>query len=260
MKIPGWLLTTLSVGLAAGGVVLAKPKAAAAHAELRKTEEFYALPGPQPLLVLSLGYRSALAELLFARTLVDSGIHFVERRVFAALPQYLAAVVALDPTYRDVYYYADSLLTLSTVIMPKANYRIARDLQEQGRKQFPDDAELWLSSGMYMAYLAPPHLPPNEDAKEWRVAAARVLQHGCDIWPDGTELPPTCLSASTILNRAGETAANVSALQRLLAIADDPSIRAEALARLTHVLGVAEAEKAQKRLGALSAKHEVDLP
>jgi hypothetical protein len=241
------------------GIGLSRGHAAAGYASLRKAPDYYGLPRPEQLQVFSLGYRSALADLLFGKTLVEAGVCFAERRVFEALPKYLDAVVSLDPTYRDVYYYADSLLTLSTVIMPRENYRIARDLQARGRKVFPDDAELWMNSGMFMAYLAPAQLPESEDKREWRVAAARVLQHACDIWP--TEpAPPGCLGASTLLSKAGERAANEGALRRLIAISDDPAVRTEALARLAKLLGQDQARVEAEKLGALAALQARDVP
>lgn len=241
-------------------VGLVRPRAVQLHQDLGKSPEVYKLPAVEHLQLMSLGYRSALADLLFGSTLVTAGIHFAERRIFEYLDHYLEAIVALEPEYRDAYYYADSLLTLSTVEMPKRNYRIARDFQEKGRRLFPDDAMLWMSSGQFVAYLAPPHLPPEEDPNEWRRYGAQVLDQGCSLWPDQTDLPYTCLSAATILSREGEMEASIESLRRLVAIADDPQVRQEAEARLTNLLSVQQAEEVRRRGQLLGELQGADLP
>lgn len=259
MRLGGWLtapLLALSVGL----VSWARPLVAASYTRVASSSDSYALPAPSQLIVFSLGYRSALADLLFGRTLVASGIHFSSKRVFESLDSYLDAVATLDPLYRDVYYYADPLLTLSSVEMPKRNYRIARDFQERGRKLFPDDAELWMSSGLFMAYLAPQHLPEGESVDEWKVAGAHLIEHACNVWPDQHALPAACISVATLLSRAGEVAASEGALRRLIAITDDPQVKSQAIARLTALLGAARAEEMRKTLGALGLLHAHDLP
>ncbi len=259
MRFGGWLTAPL-LGLSVGLVSWARPLVAASYTRVTSTSDSYALPAPSQLVVFSLGYRSALADLLFGRTLVASGIHFNNRRVFESLDSYLDAVATLDPLYRDVYYYADPLLTLSSVEMPKRNYRIARDFQERGRKLFPDDAELWMSSGLFMAYLAPQHLPQDESVDEWKVAGAHLIEHACNVWPDQNKLPAACMSVATLLSRAGEVAASESALRRLIAITDDPQMKSQAIARLTALLGAAQSEAMRKSVGSLGALHARDLP
>lgn len=230
------------------------------YAQLQTGTEVFALPDPSHLVVFSLGYRSALADLLFGRTLVNAGIHFAEKRVFEQLDRYLDAIAVLDPLYRDVYWYADPLLTLSSVPMPKRNYRIARDFQERGRRLFPDDADLWMSSGQFVAYLAPQHLPPEEDPEEWRIEGARILEHACNVWPTRDDLPPTCLNASTLLSRAGEIAASIDSLRRLIALSDDPQVRVGASQRLQLLLSVQEADAMRESQGQQERLHSMDLP
>src|SRR5690606_23273702 len=99
------------------------------------------------------------------------------------LDAYLKGIIGLDPKYLDVYRYADTLLNLSTVEMPKENLDIAREIQERGLKEFPHDPELWLSTGQFISYLAPNRFEDEEKKKAWRLAGAKILQHACDIWP-----------------------------------------------------------------------------
>lgn len=254
-----WLTTGALVGLCAGALSVARDRVAEQHQAVNTLSDVYALPDPEQLKVLSLGYRSAVADLLFGRTLVAAGMHFSERKVFEHLDGYLHAIVALEPKYRDVYYYADSLLTMSTVRMPERNYRIARTLQEAGLKLFPDDAELWMSVGQYMAYLAVQWLPPEEDREEWRRAGIGIIQQACAIWPYA-ELPASCLGSASALSRMGETEAAIRSLERLVALADDPDVRRESLLRLEALVDQKSREQFRDRVSYLTRRAPRDLP
>ncbi len=249
---------SLLVG-AAWGISETRPRAVAKYEAAHALSEVYVLPDPTQLTVLSLGYRSALADLIFGQTLVTAGMHFSEKQVFENVDAYLEAIVALEPRYRDVYYYADSLLTLSSVRMPARNYRIAREFQERGLALFPDDAQLWISAGQFVTYLAVQWLPEGEDPDEWRRAGVRIIEHACDIWPY-PDLPVSCLGASSVLSRLGETEAAIASLHRLAAVTDDPKVRAEATHRLEALLSEHAREQLRARLSRLEALQLRDLP
>jgi hypothetical protein len=257
--VRAWLPPACLLALAAVGVSVARAPLVSGHQKTNTLSAVYALPNPEHLKIFSLGYRSALADLLYGRTLVAAGMHFSERKVFEHLDGYLHAIVALEPRYRDVYYYADSLLTLSTIQLPPENYRIARDLQERGRRLFPDDAQLWISSGQFMTYLAVQWLPPSEDRDEWRRAGAAVLQHACDIWPY-QELPTSCLGVTSVLSRLGEREATIRSLERLIAVADDPAVRAEATRRIDRLLGEQAREQFHRNVQQTEELRARDLP
>jgi hypothetical protein len=255
----GWLWPLGLLSVAVFGIGAARAPLVRSHQRVGTLEATYALPNPEHLKLFSLGYRSALADLLFGRTLVAAGMHFSEKKVFEHLDGYLNAIVALEPRYRDVYYYADSLLTLSTVRMPARNYRIARDLQERGRRLFPDDAQLWISSGQFMTYLAVQWLPETEDRDEWRRAGTAVIQHACDIWPY-QELPTSCIGISSVLSRLGEREATIRSLERLIAVSDDLSVRTEATRRIEGLLGEQAREQFHRSVQQIEALRALDLP
>jgi hypothetical protein len=250
----------LLCGLAAIGLAWAQPKGMRMVEKLGKEEHVYAIPNPEHLKVFSLGYRAALADLLFGLTLVDAGTHFVERRVFWHLDAYLEAVVALEPRFRDVYYYADTMLNLSTVEMPRENLRKARDLQERGLKLFPDDPQLWMSVGMFVAYVAPQRLPASEEVSEWKAAGVEMIQHACDVWPKAEVTPRVCVSSFGLLEKTGKTEAAIASLERLLAMTDDPTMRAGVLDYLTRLTGERAALRRDKAAQRLEERQMADLP
>jgi tetratricopeptide (TPR) repeat protein len=241
-------------------VMGSRPKVAEMYAELERDSGVFAMPKKEQLLVFSLGYRAALADLLFGRTMVAAGVHFSERRVFWNLDAYLKGILELDPRYRDVYRYADTLLNLSTVEMPKENLRIARDIQEQGLALFPGDAQLWMNAGLFVGYLAPQRLPESENVAEWRAAGAKMISRACDAWPPGTALPSVCVSSTRLLQKAGQTEAAIASLERLLNVSDDPQTRAQAMAKLERLMGERAARNRQRAAEWLSELRFRDLP
>lgn len=249
----------LSILVAGIAIAVTRPKLAIHFRTASNEDTVYALPPPEQLAIFTLGYTDAAADYLFGNTLVQAGIHFSEKRPFPALSRYLNAIVALDPYYRDVYYYADALLTLSTVVPDKANYRAARDLQQKGAALFPHDDVLWRSVGEFLAYLAPPHLPPEEDPEEWRAAGARMLEHACVVGKSAGA-SDDCFSASTILSKSGELDASIAALERVVRMAQDPDVREEAEARLARLVGLRMAEEYGEARAREEARHRRELP
>ena len=86
-----------------GGVVLAIVLVAFARAPLNETfhevkvgTDVYPLPSPEQTVVLSLGYRAAAADALYAHVLVSYGLHFQEKRRFEFVGNYLDTINALD--------------------------------------------------------------------------------------------------------------------------------------------------------------------
>lgn len=255
-SLASWLVALVG----AAGVAVTQPRAKAEYAELGETTDVFALPSGEHLMLMSLGYRSALADLLFGHTLVDAGIHFTQHTAFEHLDRRLDAIVTLEPRFRDVYMYADVLLTLSTAKVPAQNYRIARDLLERGNRAFPDDGPLWVNAGEFLLYLAPGHLPPNENVDEWKLAGAEMIAHGCAAWPPGGGIPRGCLIASNSLDRAGQVDAAVNLLQRMLALSDDPESRAQAENQLNELLGYRRAEEMREAARKFVSLQSSDLP
>jgi tetratricopeptide (TPR) repeat protein len=257
-KFTGFLGSILAIALGLGLVVSVRGRLLQSYVRLGESDDITALPGPEQLDVFSLGYRSALADYLFATTLVRAGRYFAQKRNYIELPNYLDAIVHLDPRFRAVYHYGDSLLTLNTVTPPPGNYRRARNLVERGLEQFPSDPDLWLSAAQFMLYLAPPWLPPGEDKNEWKARGAKILQRACELRPD--DPPVGCVSSLKTLAELGEAEASMSALKRMLALSDDPEFRAKLETRLAELSSVTEGARITDRSRKLARTRALDLP
>ncbi len=248
------------LALAVAGVAVTQRNVSRSYGQLGGDSGVYAVPQPEHLIVFSLGYRSALADLLYGKTLVEAGIHFVERRVFEHMEGYLWGIIGLDPKIRELYAYADTMLTLSTVEMPAENFRHARELLERGLKEFPGDQELWMSAGMFISYVAPPRLPKSEDVDEWKASGAAMIEHACALQPPHVPPHSVCLSGAGLYAQVGKTEAAINSMERLLNMTDDPETRAQAMAYLTKLLGERAARERERASRHLEERRLGDLP
>jgi hypothetical protein len=228
--------------------------------KLRDRTDVYDLPSPEQVVVASLGYRSALADLLFAHVLVWHGIHFQEKRRLEFAADYLDTVAALDPTFRETYYFGDTIITMQPVKPRHEDYVRARRLLEKGLVERPGDTELWLSVGQFLAYVAAPWLDDPTERAEWRLAGARVLARACELVGANENIPFQCITAAGLFNKAGEREATIQFLERVLAVSDDESIRERALGYLQGLLGERGQEQLKERADRLRTAWKADLP
>lgn len=230
----GKLVSLLLVVLSAASIQYFRAGLWEPFQKLKSTSDVYTLPAPPQTVVLSLGYRSALADLIYAHVLVSYGLHFQDKRLFSSVGQYLETINELDPKFITPYLFADTLLVLQPKAPPIEHYEMARKILLRGTREFPFHALLWMSAGQYLAYLAPPHLRSEAEKQAWKLEGARLLAHACEL--QGSDVPPQCIVAAGILNRSGQHEANIRFLQRFLAVNDDPEMRAQAEGYLREAL------------------------
>jgi hypothetical protein len=232
----------------------------ARFAATKVKNDVYALPPPEQLVVLSLGYRSALADLIFAHVLVSSGIHVQERRSFEFVGKYIEAVNELDPKFAAPYRMADGLITLQAKAVGPEGYRQARRILERGMKELPFDQALWASSGQFFAYLSPTVLEDPKEQDDWKLAGGRALARACELVGSNEKIPYQCVIAAGLLTRVGAEAASRQFLERMLVINDDPEIRKLASAMLQKAVGAEERDRFQARQQAFQEAWRADLP
>jgi tetratricopeptide (TPR) repeat protein len=233
----GKTLVALLTVVAAIAVGFTRSRLTRSYREVGATTEAYALPSPEQTVVLSLGWRSALADLIFSSTLVSYGIHIQEKRRFEYAANYLETVIELDPKFRAPYRLSDTILTLGSVKPREQDWLRARSILERGMKEHPHDGELWTQAGQYMAYLAPGSLGDEAMKLEWRLEGARRLARGCELIGTNENMPFHCITAATILSKAGEREATIQFLERVLTVVDNEEVRGLAVSYLQKAAG-----------------------
>jgi hypothetical protein len=209
---------------------------------------------------MSLGHRSALADLLYASVLVSYGIHFQEKRRFEFVGNYLDTITALDPKFAAPYRYADTMLTLQPEPPRWQDFVKAREILERGMAERPTDGPLHTNAGLFLAYLAPSQAPNGELKNDYRQRGARALARGCELIGSDKNMPFHCVVAADLFTRAGQREATIGFLRRFLAITDDEEVRRVALGHLRSAVGEAEQERLTQRTDALNTLWGKDLP
>lgn len=226
----------------------------------RVKNDVYTLPSPRQVVVMSLGYRSALADLIFANTLVSSGLHFQEKRRFEFVGKYLATVNELDPKFEAPYRMTDALLTLQAKAVDKDAYREARRILERGMAELPYDQALWASAGQFFAYLGPSVFDDPKEQDEWRVAGGRAMARACELVGSHDRLPDQCVVAAGFLSSSGAATANRELIERMLNASDDPRVRATLTAYLAKATTTELRDLGSTRREQFQAAWAADLP
>lgn len=240
-------LLPLALLLVAGALVHElQPVLFEVHARVHRREDAYYLPGPDTTKLLSLGYRSALADLIFAHLLVSHGQHFQEKRRFEFVADYLDTITSLDPRFREPYRLADTLIVLQPTAPRIEDYRAARRIEERGLAAFPYDQELWLIAGQFLAYIAAPQMPPSE-YQEYRLEGAKKLARSCELIGSNQVIPHHCITAAALFSEAGKRDVVQGFLERVMAISDDAEIQTLAGGYLRRVASEAERDRADQR-------------
>lgn len=258
--IASWAPFALVLAAALAAIATVRAPLAERYHSLSTEHDTYPLPSPEQTVVMSLGYRSALADLIYGHVLVSYGLHFQEDRLFEFVGDYLRTVNELDPKYADPYRYADTLLTLQPEVPPRRHYFEAKDIFERGMRELPYHTELHLTAGQFMAYLAPPHLESEQDKNLFRRAGRRALAQTCELTNDNEAVPYHCITAARLMNREGETEAMVRFLERVIAVTDDEGVHRYALGYLEQRLGAAERDRAKRRFDEFNEAWRRDLP
>jgi hypothetical protein len=208
---------------------------------------------------MSLGYRAALADFIYAHLRVGHGLHFEEKRRFEHVKDYLDVITTLDPKFVEPYLYADTFLTIQPVPARFEDYVAAREVLLKGTRELPFNQQVWFVAGQFIAYIAPPNIADPELKQSWRLEGAKILARACELATNNPNIPYQCLAAATLLNKAGEREALIQMLTRTLAVSDDEELHQQVLAVLGEWVGEQSREREQRRVQQFQKTWAADL-
>lgn len=234
-----WLACVLVIVCAVGIALVQRPLAAQYKAYSRR-DDILVLPPPDQLRAMSLGYRATGADLLWAKLIVEHGLHHEEKRAFPDMPTYIDGILDLDPAHPIIYDFVDVLLLYSPVQGTDADARLARQYFERGLRERPYDSQVWLRYGQFMAFLAPSFLKDQAEIDQWKQEGAYAIAHAVELGAD----PERNLAATSILSKSGEQKAAIAHLQRTYALTDNPDTRSQIKLKLQKLEATVEAEGA----------------
>ncbi len=224
----------------------------ATHKLVKEKQDVYFLPAPKQVVILSLGYKAAVADILWAHVMVSQGLHSFQNRRFDNLLLLYDAINELDPTWRSPYLFADALITFQSAVTPYEEVVRAREILELGVKHLPYDAEIWLNLGQFVAFVAPSSylFDQPEVAARWRTEGARYLATAAELSGDSSHIGWQALGGANVLARAGELDAAMRFWQRAYAVTDDEELRADIRQKIEGYAAELHQEKLAKRFEA----------
>jgi len=236
---PGALAAVLVVAVAAAAIALVQPGVAADVHKVKQRDDVFLLPPPDQLRAMTLGYRAAATDLLWAKLILEYGLHWQEKRPFPDVTRYIDGILALEPDFPTLYRFVDTILVYNAEGGTEKDARAARAYLERGTRERPYDPDVWLQYGQFVAFLAPSFLKDEREIERWRVDGAAAIARAVELGTDAQR----SLAAATILDKSGERKATIAFLQRAYAMTDDPEMREQYLLRLRKLQATAEAEQ-----------------
>lgn len=209
------------VALGVSGVVLTQPSIASGLHAAKAGEDVYLFPPPAQLQAGTLGYKAAAVDMLWVKLRVEYGMHFVENRPFPDVVHYLDAILQLEPDFAPVYKYVDTMVCYHAATGTEEDARTARAYLERGIAARPNDHEVWLHYGQFLAFMAASYLTSKDEIERWRADGAAALARAVELGDD----PSRSLAAATLLSEQGARDAAVKALERAYALTDDTQTR-----------------------------------
>jgi hypothetical protein len=243
MSRPSGMLQALAIAVVGLlGIAVVQPRMATDFHSIRQRDDVFLLPPPNQLRAMTLGYKAAATDVLWAKLILEYGLHWQEKRAFPDVTRYIDGILALEPDFPLVYDFLDTIMLypMSGVSASEADARQVRAYLERGTRARPYDPNIWVHYGQFVAFLGPQYLTDKSEADQWRLDGANALARGVELGADSQR----SLAASTILSKAGERQATIDHLQRAYAMTDDPALREQFLLKLRVLKADADAEQA----------------
>jgi len=247
------LLSTASVVVAlALGVRTLRLDAFAQHKAGQHYEDAYYLPNAAWLPVLSLGFRQALADLIWCKSLIYFGEELGHRGQVQYVFAYTDAVLALDPSFRSAYVWVATAAIYRPVAVSLENGLRAARYLERATQRWPNDGQLQWDYGSLLRFELAPLEPDRAKKRSLLERAAPHLEAAARL---GAGPPWLALNNAELLNKLGRTEQAIHQLEELRGTVQDEEVKRdierklEQLRRETYVqaMQVADEEFEQAR-------------
>ncbi len=173
-----------------------------AHQKSQSYEDRYYLPPARWLPLMSLGFRAALADLIWCRSLVYFGEEMVHKGAVKYAFDYTDAVLALDPDFRAAYIWIGTASLYRTVDSPYRDGLRASSYLKRAAARWPNDGDLHWRYGGYLRFELAPLL---EEGPEKERLVALATPHLAVAASLGAGPAWLALNSSSLLERVGQT-------------------------------------------------------
>jgi hypothetical protein len=227
------------------------------YASTQRYEDTYFVPPPFWLGVFSLGYREALADLLWMRMLVYFGEEAIQKGPTRYLYDYADAVLSLDPYFIRAYRW----IAITGAYRPKNRGRVDIDKAvsylERASALAPDDGLVAWDLGAFYQYELLPLLKDEGERAECKRKAVEqmrvaVLRGAAPSW--------ATLSTAGQLERMGRREQQITFLQEAYTQASSAEDRAAIASQLAYLKSASFAEAFQRELAQAEEQRARSFP
>lgn len=252
-------MLTVVVALAAlAGVWSLRGRAMEQYLQTQTYEDIYYLPPPAWLQVMSLGYRRALADLIWLRALIYFGDEFENRGAVKHVFNYGESMLALDPDFRRVYRWVGVAGVYTPTGSPPEFIEQAIDVLRRGVERFPEDGQLAWDAGATIMYELLPHLPKDDpDRERLRTEGTEHMMAAARLGAGPDWLVITNASA---LRKLGEKERELHHLEEMYAMVRDPVVKGQIEVRLSQLRDEAYAEAFRRANEEFEERRKAEFP
>jgi len=231
----------------------------AAHYEAaQRYEDIYYLPTADSLPYFSLGYREALANLIWIRGLIYFGEELQNRGDVSHIFRYAQAVLTLDQHFTRVYRWVASTSLYRPGEIQVDDIEQALTFLERGVELNPNDAELLWDLGATLSYELAPRVEDDLERKEelkrrgsvYLLRAARL----------GAGPPWVALSNASQLMRLGQNEQAIRHLEEMYGVVRDDEVRQQIAQRIGMLRSEGHAEALRLAHESFEARRLRDYP
>lgn len=199
------------------------------HQAARTYEDVYYLPAAQTLPVLSLGFRQALADILWCRSLVYFGEELVQRGAVRHVFDYTDGILALDPDFRAVYPWVATAAIYRPGDVDVDTGLRAADYLRRAVERWPEDGELQWDYGSLLRFELAPLVTDPVKKRALLERAAPHLEIAARLGAGPAWL---AINSIDLLNKLGRTEQAIRHLTEMHATVPEGPIKEELARRL----------------------------
>lgn len=251
--------TALAVLVASvAGVWTLRGRAMEHYLETQAYEDIYYLPPPQWLEVMSLGYRRALADLIWLRALIYFGDEFENRGAVKHVFNYGDSMLALDPDFERVYRWIGVAGVYTPEGSPVEYLERSVAVLRQGAQRFPDSGKLAWDTGATIAYELLPRLPKDHPSREQLQLEANEHMMAAARLGEGPEW--LVLTNASLLSKLGHSEREQRHLEEMYAIVRDPEVKVQIERRLSKLRDEAYADAFRNANAEFEERRQREFP
>ena len=225
--------------------------------KVKEAVDVYSLPSPAIVERASLGYREAIASILWASVLYDYGDHVGHNRPFLYATQYVRTIVHLDPSFTTAYKFLGTFVTMQAGTPDRAQIDETRRILQNATIERPNDPDVWAAYATFSMFEGAQFLPKGDEKNEWRKEGALAAQRASDLGYLGDNLTQ---AGATYLEVGGYRDLAIAQLERNYAMAPNDAAREQIAAKLRRMQANSALEKLNAGVARFIAAWRNDAP